>query len=147
MPDTFYVEILCRSSIPDNITNWRVFYDDQHIINILHLKGTFKDSIINEGQYDQIMNIGITDQAQQSYQPSLSNNIPKNVVKLEKIYDLQDMFKRETNYKTNKSSLQFEVVNMGTRNTPQITNLGNNCFLNERQYVMKLFKEYKDIFS
>jgi hypothetical protein len=93
------------------------------------------------------MNIGITDQAQQSYQPSLANNIPKNVVKLEKIYDLLDMFKRETNYKTNKSSLQFEVVNMGTSNTPQITNLGNNCFLNERQYVIKLFKEYKDIFS
>lgn len=147
MPDTFSVEILCRSSITDNITNWRVFDDDQHIINFLHLEGTFKDSIINKGQYDQIMNIGITDQAQQSYQPSLANNIPKNVVKLEKIYDLLDMFKRETNYKTNKSSIQFEVVNMGTSNTSQITNLGKKCFLNERQYVIKLFKEYKDIFS
>jgi hypothetical protein len=146
MPTTFSVEILCRSSIPDNIINLRVFNHDQHIINVLHLEGTFKDSIINKGQYDQIMNIGITDQAQQSYQPSLANNIPKNVVKLEKIYDLLDMFKRETNYKTNKSSIQFEVVNMGTSNTSQITNLGNNSFLNERQYVIKLFKEYKDIF-
>jgi hypothetical protein len=72
-------------------------HDDQHLINFLHLEGTFKDSIINEGQDDQIMNFGITDQAQESYQPSLANNIHKNVVKLNKIYDLQDMFKRETN--------------------------------------------------
>jgi hypothetical protein len=29
MLDTFSVELLYRPSIPDNITNWRVFDDDQ----------------------------------------------------------------------------------------------------------------------
>jgi hypothetical protein len=28
-PDTFSVELLFRPSVPNNITNWRVFDDDQ----------------------------------------------------------------------------------------------------------------------
>jgi hypothetical protein len=42
MPDTFSVELLYKPSIPDNITNWRVFEDDQQIINFLHMKDTFR---------------------------------------------------------------------------------------------------------
>jgi hypothetical protein len=45
MCDTFSVEFLYRPSVPDNITNWRVFEDDQQIINFLTMKDTFKDSI------------------------------------------------------------------------------------------------------
>jgi hypothetical protein len=48
-------------------------------------------------------------------------------VRLEKLYDLQDKFKKEKTYKTNNSSMQFEVVNMGTNTTPQNINLGKNC--------------------
>ena len=33
--DNFFVELICRPSIPDNITNWRVFEDDKKIINFL----------------------------------------------------------------------------------------------------------------
>ena len=40
--DKFCVELIYRSSIPDNITNWRVFKDDEQIINFLHSKDTFK---------------------------------------------------------------------------------------------------------
>ena len=36
--ETFFVELIYRSSIPDNITNWRVFEDDEQIINFLHLR-------------------------------------------------------------------------------------------------------------
>jgi hypothetical protein len=64
MPGTFFVESLYKTSIENNITNWRVFNDDQHIINFLHLEGTFKDCIINEGKHDQITDFDVTDQAQ-----------------------------------------------------------------------------------
>jgi ribonuclease HI len=37
-PNAFSVELLFRPSVPDNITNWRVFDDDQQIINFLHMK-------------------------------------------------------------------------------------------------------------
>jgi hypothetical protein len=55
MSNTFSVEFLYRPSILDNITNWRVFDDDQHIINFLTLKDTFKDSSIDELQHDEAL--------------------------------------------------------------------------------------------
>jgi hypothetical protein len=139
MLDTFYVEILYRPSIPNNITNWRVFNDDQHIINFLHQKYTFKDSSIDEGKHDQLMNFDATNQTQPRNQPSPSNNIPKSVVRLDKLYDLQENFKRLTNCKTNSSLMHFEVVKLGRSATPQNINMGKNCSPNERQYFIKLF--------
>jgi hypothetical protein len=32
---------LFRLSVLDNITNWRVFYDDQQIISFMHMEETF----------------------------------------------------------------------------------------------------------
>jgi len=61
-PDTFSVELLYRTSIPDNVTNWRFFDDDQPIISFLHLEGTFKDSMNDEDQHDQEMNADVPDQ-------------------------------------------------------------------------------------
>jgi hypothetical protein len=40
-PNSFSVELLFRPSVPDNITNWRVFDDDQQIISFLHMEETF----------------------------------------------------------------------------------------------------------
>jgi hypothetical protein len=66
MLDIFSVELLCMPSIPD-ITNWSVFDDDQQLINFLHFKYTFKDTIIDEGQHGQMVNPDTID-------PSQSNN-------------------------------------------------------------------------
>jgi ribonuclease HI len=52
-PNTFSIEILFRPSIPDNITNWRVFDDDQQIINFLHMEDTFQGAVIDEGTHDE----------------------------------------------------------------------------------------------
>jgi hypothetical protein len=98
MPEKFFFELLYMPSIPDNNTSWRASDDDQQIIIFFHLK----DFIIDEGQHDQMMNI---DQAQPRNQYGSANNIPKNVVRLKKIYDLHDNFKKEKNYKTNISSM------------------------------------------
>ena len=38
----FSVELIYRPSIPDNITNWRVFEDDKQILNFLHSEDTSK---------------------------------------------------------------------------------------------------------
>jgi hypothetical protein len=112
---SFSVEILYRPSTPNNIISWRVFDDDQQLINFLHLKDTFKDFIIYEGQHEVLMN---TDNNDDTEETGPSNNIPRSVFKLEKIYDLQDKFKKVTNYKTNNSYLQFETINLGTKFSP-----------------------------
>jgi hypothetical protein len=52
-PNAFSIELLFRPSIPDNITNWRVFDDDQQIINFLHMEDTFQGAVIDEGTHDE----------------------------------------------------------------------------------------------
>jgi hypothetical protein len=52
-PNAFSIELLFKSSVPDNITNWRVFNDDQQIINFLHMEDTFQGVVIDEGTHDE----------------------------------------------------------------------------------------------
>ena len=42
------VELIFRPSIPYNVTNLRVFDDDQHILEFLTNDDTFKDSVIDD---------------------------------------------------------------------------------------------------
>jgi hypothetical protein len=49
--------------------------------------------------------------------------------------------------KLNSSSLIYETVNLGTKDNPQNINLGKGCSEQERSAFIKLFKEFKDIFS
>ena len=51
----FSVELFYRSSIPDNITNWRVFEDDEQVINFLHSEDTFKGSVIDDEQHESLL--------------------------------------------------------------------------------------------
>jgi hypothetical protein len=150
LPDKFSVELLYRPSIPNNVTNWRVFDEDKQIIGFLHQEDTVKDSIIEEYQNDREINANILVSINQSMdkdKPSQINNIPKSVIRLEKLYDLQDKFKKVTNCNTNNSSMHFEVINLGFEKMPQTIKLGKKCSCEERQTFIKLFKEYKNIFS
>jgi ribonuclease HI len=52
-PNTFLVELLFRPSIPDNITNCRVFDDDPEIIIFFHMEDTFQDAVIDEITHDE----------------------------------------------------------------------------------------------
>jgi hypothetical protein len=52
-PNVFSIELLFSLSVLDNITNWRVFDDDQHIINFLDMEDTFQSAVIDEGTQDE----------------------------------------------------------------------------------------------
>jgi hypothetical protein len=118
MHDSFSIELLYMPSIPNNIVIWRVFDNDQQLINFLHFKDTFKDSIIDEGQHDMLMNTDNNDDTEATKAAGPSNNIPRSVVRLEKLYDLQEKLEKLTNCKTNNSYLQFETVNLGSKFSP-----------------------------
>ena len=45
--DKFSIELIYRPSIPNNITNWRVFEDDDQIIKFVHSEDTFKGLVID----------------------------------------------------------------------------------------------------
>lgn len=59
--DRFTVEILCKPSIPDNINNLRVFYDDQHILHFMANADVFKDASIDEDEHEKSLQDAIND--------------------------------------------------------------------------------------
>ena len=111
--DKFSIELIYRSSIPDNITSWRIFEDDEQIINFLHSKHTFKGSIIDDEQHEALIQDSTSE-----YKPEYRNVIPKNIIMLEKLFDIRDKFKRPTNMKISSSSLRYKAVNLGTEHNP-----------------------------
>jgi ribonuclease HI len=148
-PSTFSVELLFRPSVPNNITSWRVFEDDQQIINFLHMEETFRGAVIDEQTHDDnLRNFTVIPNPKPPEALSdMVNFIPKSVVRLEKFYDFEDKFKKTVNCKTNSSSLTYEKVNLGTNENPQFINLGLGCSKQEKPAFIKLFKEFKDVFA
>jgi ribonuclease HI len=148
-PNAFSVELLFRPSVPDNITNWRVFDDDQQIINFLHMEETFQGVVIDEQTHDDNLHdfTVIPNPKSPEALSDMVNSIPKSVVRLEKFYDFEDKFKKMVNCKTNSSSLSYEKVNLGTSENPQCINLGLGCSRQEKAAFVKLFKEFKDVFA
>lgn len=78
--DKFTIEILYRPSIPDNITNLRVFDDDQKILHFRANADTFKDEAIDEDEHDRSLQAGTN--------MKKGHLIARGVETLEKIYDL-----------------------------------------------------------
>lgn len=43
--------------------------------------------------------------------------------------------------------MEYESVNLGTKEDPKNVNLGSGCSPQEKVAFVKLFKEYKDVFA
>ena len=43
--------------------------------------------------------------------------------------------------------MQYELINLGTEAKPKYVNLGKCCSLGERSKFIKLFQQYKGVFS
>ena len=99
--DKFYVKLIYSPSILDNITNWRTFEDEEQIINFLHSEDTFKGLIINDEQHEALLQASTLEN-----KPKYSNVMPKNILRLEKLFDLHDKFKKPTNTKISSLSLR-----------------------------------------
>ena len=85
------IELLFRPSVPDMITNLRVFDDDQQIIECLTNEDVFKGAIIDDEKHQAEM--------------KFDNFVPKGVRTLEKMFDLNEKFRRPANVKTHSSTL------------------------------------------
>ena len=60
---------------------------------------------------------------------------------------MQDKLKGVPNYKTNRSNMCYETINLGTESNLQNINLGSDCTSNEKLAFLKLFSELKNVFS
>eukprot|EP00253_Pinus_taeda_P003656 PITA_03656 len=135
-PDRFSVELIFRPSIPDNITNWRVFNHDNDILQFLTSEKSYDNQIIEEDEHES-----------QIKETPQENAIPKPVVKLEDLYDIKDRFKPVTNTQIQISTLRFELVNLGTEQAPQNVNLGLGLSVEEKEAFVKLLRKNKHIFA
>ena len=79
----FSVELIYRPSILDNITNLRIFEDDKQIIKFLHSDDTFKGSMIDDEKHEPLLQASALED-----KPEYSNVMPKNIIMLEKLFDL-----------------------------------------------------------
>ena len=104
-PQTFSIKLMYRPSIPNNVSNWKVFDDDHQILDFLSAQNTFEGMAIDEVDHEKSL-----------YDPS--NIIPKFVINLENFYDLQDKFRQTTNCKNESSTLNHTPVNLGTKHEP-----------------------------
>ena len=109
----FPIELIFRPLIPNNITNQQVFKGDQQILQFFRFEKTFKDQIIDEEEHDEAIKEEALDMGNNHY-----NTTPKSIIRMEQLYDLHDKFKRVTNSKARSSSMQYEVVNLGSEQDP-----------------------------
>ena len=81
----FSIELIFKPSIPDNVTNLRVFDDDQQIKYFFKNDDTFKDSIIDYEEHQSNL--------------QKENFMPKGVRTVEGMFDLNKKFRRPSNIK------------------------------------------------
>ena len=82
--------------IADNITNMRVFDDDEQIFNFLTNEEVFKESVIDEDKHQSDL---------RDIDMLKGNFMSKGVRMLEGMFDLQNKFIKPANVKTNSSSM------------------------------------------
>lgn len=82
LKDNFFVEIIYKPSIDDNITNLCVFDDDQKIMCFMLNVDVFKDTSIDEDEHKK--------EFQDEDSARKRNLVLKGLVLLENLYDLQN---------------------------------------------------------
>ena len=63
------------------------------------------------------------------------------------MFDLNSKFRKPANVKTNSSSMEYELLNLGTEVEPKYVNLGKCCSPGERSKFISLFQQYKDVIA
>jgi hypothetical protein len=140
------VELLYKPSVPNNISNWKVFEGDEQIISFLTNQDNFKDLAIDDEEFQE--KLTETDsQAGQHMDKSKAHTIPKGIDNLENLFDLKERFKEPKNAKTGSSCPLHETVNLGTPENPKRVNLGKTISKEERKAYLKLFRQYQDVFA
>jgi len=107
--DGFSIEMMFRIFVPNNITNWRVFDSATKIINFLTSSDTLQDAVIYDETHQQELRT-----YRKEANKVKTNCVPKNVLTLEKLFDLQSNFRRPTNPNTNNSTMMHFLVNLAT---------------------------------
>ena len=98
--DDFSIEIVYKPSVPENVTNLCISNDDQQVLEFMLNTDVFKDAVIEEEDHDQSL--------QKEKEERKGNPMPKGIVSLEKLFDLQNCFHGPPNTKVQSSTLSHQ---------------------------------------
>jgi hypothetical protein len=129
-----------KPSVPSNISNWKVFEGDEHIISFLKNLDNFKDLSIDDEEFQESVERGPMEDRHTDR--SKAHTIPKGVANLEDLFDLKEQFKGPKSTKTGSSCLLHETVNLGTPENPRNVNLRKTISNEEIKAYPKLFRQY-----
>ena len=84
--------------------------------------------VINEDEHEK----NLSQESYNSRKPFPSNMILRNVVTLEKLFDLHNKFRKMPNPKMHSSIFAYQIVNIETKESPRNINLGVCCIEHEK---------------
>ena len=117
----FSIELVATLSIPNNIMNFQVFQDDQHILEFIMCNGHFKGKEIDDTLDDKPEGDELKDE--DGILNLKTNTIPKGMVELELIFDHGEstLNRRVTQEKGVK---ECDSYNLGTDEEPKMVQIG-----------------------
>ena len=98
-----------------------MFDDDPQVLEFLTNDENFKGAMIDEEEHQANLRSGIF--------------IPKGVITSEGMFNLNNKFRNPANFKMHSSSMQFELVNLGSEAEPKYVNLGKCCSPGEKAKI------------
>jgi hypothetical protein len=137
----FTVELLCKPSVPNNISNWKVFEGYEQIVKFLTNQDNFKNLAIDDDEFQELSTETVP-QTRRPMDKSKGHTLLKGITNLENLFDLKECFKGPKNAKTGSSCPLLETTNLGTLESPKNVNLGKNISKEERKSYLKLFRQY-----
>lgn len=136
--ENYEVEFRHRLVIPDNITNWQVFEDDQHIRNFIELKEEFEHNQIDQQNM-------LIESKESSEVLQLQNNlIPKGLIPLEKLFDQNDVFKAP---RLQANEEEVESCNLGDSVVPKIVKISKFLSADMKTKYVEMMKRFIDVFA
>lgn len=158
--NAFAIELIYRPAIPNNCDNWQVFNDDNHIKEFLVMGDNFKELFFEGSSFThreaviEVSNASKTVEDKESLEePDSSiiqwkgNKIPKGLVSLENIFDKHDRYIQNQRNSSERTSAEYQQINIETVNKPRLVNLATCCTIEESERFISLFKQYQDVFA
>ncbi|KAH9326476.1 hypothetical protein KI387_006654, partial [Taxus chinensis] len=124
--DKVTMEMVLRPSVIDNIIHWKVFNDDNKLLDFLVQRDNFNNLFFEGGENPHREVVakedkeGIGDIDEEGVIKLKGNKIPKGLFSLEDIFDKNDRFIQEKEKQSSQFLDDFEKENVGTPENPRI---------------------------
>jgi len=126
------VRVIVRPTIPDNDENWQVFENNFQVLSFLQQSGEFADQLqpkIEEAYGDQIIQLK-------------SNKLPKGLITLENLFDLEDASLEKKRFQENKEDYSKIQVSEWRK-----LKVGNSATQQERKRLIDLCEKYDRVIA